>query len=304
MGKPKGYIVWEGESWFDGTPIACIVTLKTSNRKTGDMAQVWILASDIDPVEAIRTGRDRSICGSCIHRGTNGFEGRSCYVDAAKAPLSVWKAYKRGSYQRISSGAMMVGVQSVDHATKTIHPLWKPTYDTSNRAFLQNLTAAFSQVGKVRLGAYGDPAFVPAAILSCIVDGCKVRTGYTHQWRDPNAAEHRTLCMASCDTYDDVREARMFGWRCFYVGAEEIRQDAQQPSVSFKSMPCPASDEAGKKTTCDRCGLCSGTMSASGRDIGSSSAVPSVITILPHGAGKKHIATKIVALTIGVSSRL
>lgn len=302
MPKPKGYIVWEGESWWDGTPIVCIVTLKTSNRKTGQMAQVWILAADISPLDAIRTGRDNSICGSCIHRGIDGFASRSCYVDVAKAPSAVWSAYKRGVYPRISSGSVMVGVQSVDHATKTIHPLWKPTYDTSNRDYINNLTSAFSKVSKVRLGAYGDPAFVPVQILAAITDGCKVRTGYTHQWRDPKAAGHRTLCMASCDTYADVREARMFGWRCFYVGSEEIAQDAWQPSVSFKSMPCPASDEAGKKTTCERCGLCSGTMSASGRDIGASASVAAVITILPHGAGKKHIATKIVALTIGATN--
>jgi hypothetical protein len=271
MPKPKGYIVWEGESWFDGTPIVCIVTLKTSNRKTGDMAQVWILRADIDPVEAIRRGEDRSICGSCVHRGTDGFKDRSCYVDAAKAPLAVYQAAKRGVYPRI---------------------------------YAEDIQASLDAAGveRVRLGAYGDPAFVPFPVLSALVKGRKSRTGYTHQWRRPEAWAHRALCMASCDTYDDVREARMLGWRCFYVGSEEMRQDATQPDVPFRSMPCPASDEAGKKTTCDRCGLCSGALSAGGRDLSASSSVASVITILPHGNGKKSLAKKIVALTIGTTN--
>ena len=54
-----GFIAWQGKSWIDGSPIMAVVTLKTSNRKTGDMAQVWILRTDLDPVAAIKSGGDR-----------------------------------------------------------------------------------------------------------------------------------------------------------------------------------------------------------------------------------------------------
>lgn len=98
---PKGYIIDQGLSPIDGKPYVAILTLKTSNRKTGNMVQVWILREDVNPVEAIQTGDDVSICGSCPHRkqpdGT-----RSCYVNVGQAPLAVWKAYHRGLYLKAS----------------------------------------------------------------------------------------------------------------------------------------------------------------------------------------------------------
>ena len=39
----KGYVLHEGPSPFDGQPIVSIATLHSSNRKTGDMVQTWIL---------------------------------------------------------------------------------------------------------------------------------------------------------------------------------------------------------------------------------------------------------------------
>ena len=50
--KAKGFILYEGASMLDGAPIVVIATMKTSNRKTGDMVQTWILRSDVNPVEA------------------------------------------------------------------------------------------------------------------------------------------------------------------------------------------------------------------------------------------------------------
>ena len=61
-------VVWEGESPADGAPIAAIVTnlkLASENRKTGDMAQVYILRTDIRPVAAVGSGLDTSTCGNC-----------------------------------------------------------------------------------------------------------------------------------------------------------------------------------------------------------------------------------------------
>jgi hypothetical protein len=111
-------IFYEGPSVLDGKPIVAIATDGSVNKKTGDMIQTWILRSRIDPVRAIQSGGDSSICGNCPHRSG---EVRTCYVNVGQAPLSVYRAYKRGAYRQ---GPL---------------PTHKP----------------------VRLGAYGDPVAVP-----------------------------------------------------------------------------------------------------------------------------------------------
>lgn len=90
-------IFYEGPSVLDGKPIVGIATAKSKNRKTGNMVQTWILRSDIDPVQAMQQGEDASICGQCPHRTG---EVRTCYVNLGQAPLAVYRAYKRGSYDR------------------------------------------------------------------------------------------------------------------------------------------------------------------------------------------------------------
>ena len=96
MAKSNGYVVYNGPSMLDPkSNIVAIITMKTSNAKTGDMAQLWILDADTNPVEATKTGQDSSVCGSCPHRHYN---GGACYVNVGQAPNSVYKAYKRGSY--------------------------------------------------------------------------------------------------------------------------------------------------------------------------------------------------------------
>lgn len=116
-----GTIIYEGPSMLDGKPIVAIATPSTDNRKTGDMIQTWILRRNIDPVRALAIGADRSICGSCYHRGTAD-RPRTCYVNLGQAPLAVWRAYRAGSYA-------------------------KGRLEVEGRA--------------VRLGAYGDPVAVP-----------------------------------------------------------------------------------------------------------------------------------------------
>jgi hypothetical protein len=71
----------------------CIATFNSSNRKTGNMVQLWILPSLMKPSTAVKTGADRIVCGDCKHRNT------SCYVNVGQAPDAVWKTYKRGGYE-------------------------------------------------------------------------------------------------------------------------------------------------------------------------------------------------------------
>ena len=71
----KGIVFYRGPSQIDGKPIVAVATLKSNNRKTGDMIQTWILRSMMSPIRALATGGDRSICGDCFHRGDKD-EGR------------------------------------------------------------------------------------------------------------------------------------------------------------------------------------------------------------------------------------
>ncbi len=102
---PRGVILWEGNSPLDGSPIVCVATFKTSNRKTGNMVQTWILKSNVNPVAAIKDGSDQSICGGCYHRGCKDSSGkvirkRSCYFNVGQAPNPVYKGYLNGIYPK------------------------------------------------------------------------------------------------------------------------------------------------------------------------------------------------------------
>ena len=85
---------------LDGAPIVVIATTKSSNRKTGDMVQTWILRSDIKPTEASKAGADASICGDCKHRWSL---GGACYVNIGQGPGAIFRAYKRGNYPQAPS---------------------------------------------------------------------------------------------------------------------------------------------------------------------------------------------------------
>jgi hypothetical protein len=91
----RGFIMYQGSSMLDNAPIVVIATMSTSNVKTGQMVQTWILRADINPVEASQTGDDASICGNCVHRHYN--KG-ACYVNIGQAPNAVYKGFQRGIY--------------------------------------------------------------------------------------------------------------------------------------------------------------------------------------------------------------
>lgn len=235
-------IIYEGPSHLPGdgvTPIVAILTglnRRSDNAKTGDMLQTWILVKDVNPSDALKSGDDYSICGDCVHRPRDG--RRTCYVNVGQAPRSVWAAYQRGKYESVDpqeAGEIVSG-------------------------------------RKVRLGAYGDPAAVPASVWRSLIGDVKTFTGYTHQWRDsPDISD---LCMASCETREDVLDAWALGYRTFRVMQPD--QEAMEGE-----LVCPASEEMGKLTTCDRCGLCAGAMRHK----------PNVvrgIAIYVHGSSKKY----------------
>jgi len=138
-------ILYEGPSLLDGKPIVAIMVgdgkRKSINEKTGAMAQVYIIRSDIPPVQAAKSGEDVSICGACPHRHST---GGSCYVNVGQGPRAIYEAYKRGHYERNDAR-----------------------------------TAGFEQ--DIRIGAYGDPGAVPMKVWWDLIMFANSWTGYTHQ---------------------------------------------------------------------------------------------------------------------------
>lgn len=102
----------------------------------------------------------------------------------------------------------------------------------------------------IRVGSYGDPSAVPSFVWKELLKNNKKHTGYTHAWKD-NDPDLKEICMASVDTYKEMQEAKKLGWRTFRTRLETDKVDKSE-------YICPASKEAGHKTTCERCGGCSG----------------------------------------------
>lgn len=239
MRTPSGYILYDGPSVIDGAPITAIaITRNSTNRKTGAMVQTYIMRADGNPIAAARSGADSSVCGNCKHRPAN---GGACYVALFHGPMSVWRAYERGSYPTANQA-------SFDRMKATGQHM-PPVSDD---------IAALGAGRMVRLGTYGDPAAVPAWVWQALTRDAAGHTGYTHQWANPAVpAEQRkainALCMASADDEREAGQARAIGLRTF-----RIRPDTAAPLLA-REFVCPASEEAGKRKTCAECKACSGT---------------------------------------------
>ena len=224
MSKAIGYIAYEGPSELDGAPIVVIINKvhsASANDKTGDLVQTFIIRSDIAPVLALQTGYDVSICGDCEHRPINAKKTGTvpCYVNVGRSVRSVYEAYKRGRYDRIS-----------------LHEL------------------VLKLAGKqLRIGTYGDGAAAPVSIWQALITYTAGHVGYTHQWARTgfNHTAWSRLTMASADTAEQAKTAHALGYRTFRVS---IGIDKKNGEIS-----CPASAESGKKTTCSECMLCGGT---------------------------------------------
>jgi hypothetical protein len=237
MSNNQTFIVYEGPSLIDQSPIVVLVQIGSKNPKTGDMVQTYILCADADPVTANRTGQDRAICGDCVHRGKPNLSsdkgqalGRSCYVTLAHGPLGKFKAYKKGQYKYASGHADL---------------------------------ASLGKGRMVRLGTYGDPAAVPFNIWKKLLEQASGHTGYTHQWRKFKSAKSlklMSLVMASADSEADRIEAIARRFRTFRV------RSSDEPIMAGE-FQCPASKEAGKKKTCGDCMACDGGISRKGSPV-------------------------------------
>lgn len=88
----RGYVVYDGPSMIDGTPILGIITTNSTNEKTGNMSQLWILVRNTHPTVARETREDRGICGDCP-------VWEICYVITGFGPAAVHRAFNAGVYE-------------------------------------------------------------------------------------------------------------------------------------------------------------------------------------------------------------
>jgi hypothetical protein len=214
-----GAILWRGPSRIDGKPIVIIGVWDSSNRKTGNMLQTYIIRSDLSPTEASKYGEDESVCGDCAHRGiptldpdSRQAEERTCYVVLGQGPTVVFKQFMLGAYEDCTTPAKRrkVGAGKV-----------------------------------VRIGTYGDGAASPRYVWDDLLHDSLGHTGYTHQWR--NTPDMQDLCMASVESLEELEQAQSQGWRTFRV--------TKLGALSHKSeIPCPS-----PRVKCEDCKLCGGT---------------------------------------------
>ena len=184
-------VVWQGESPADGAPIAAIVTnlnRGSENRKTGDMAQVYILRTDIRPVAAVGSGLDTSTCGNCPLRPLVA-TGAKCYVN-----------------------------------TGWLGRLWA-SIPTLPRVSPERVGEFIGRTGlELREGAYGDPAMVPMNVRDALNVGRG--TSYSHQWaeswNDPRSSDYS---MASVQTVAEKNAANDAGYRTYRVTSGELEPD-------------------------------------------------------------------------------
>jgi hypothetical protein len=154
-----GALIYKGPSRIDGAPIIVVAVWDSSNRKTGNMLQTYILREDIDPRDANKYGEDYSICGTCDLKGDPTFDpdaklatGRKCYVVIGQGPVIVFKTYKNGGYP-----------------------------DYTNTADRRMIGAG----RMVRIGTYGDGAAAPDGVWDDLLFGAAGHTAYSHNGGDP-----------------------------------------------------------------------------------------------------------------------
>ena len=244
--KPAGYIIYEGPSELDGAPIAVIVTgIHSRSSNAKTGAMVQTFIIRTD-MHPVEAVRTGADVSICGQCG------------------------HRPSLAKLT-GEPPCYVDTGRSVAAVYRAYLRGSYVRASALEVALLLAALM----VRLGTYGDPLAVPLHIWRALIAYARGHTGYTHQWLDapPRA---RSLFMASVDSQQEQRQASLRGWRTFRVAVEPMRLPSE--------ISCPASAEAGKRTQCADCRLCSG-------------AHPTArsIVILDHAPGHKRRVISIAA---------
>ena len=171
--------------------------------------------------------KDGDVCLDCPYAMSNGSDLKGCYT------------HKVRQYSGMVSQLRSIGSK---------YESWDsiPKYDDKIGADV----VAMCNGRYVRFGTYGEPSLMPISLLRCISVVAKTWSGYTHQWDKPWAYAYRDFFMASTHDVEQTTMAETMGWRAFMDDSTHTKHDGM--------VNCPASSEAGYKSSCSKCALCSG----------------------------------------------
>ena len=196
----KSYIIHEDADVF------IVASSKSSNVKTGDMIQIWILDNTRHPVESRRDKHDAlNQCKGCVLASGNG-----CYVNAN--PLSaIYRKHKSDNpYPQLVAGSLEF------------------------RRFFSGK--------KVRFGAYGNPSMIPLPLTQSIANLASKWTGYFHDWHmmsPDDARAYGKYFMASCVS-TNYQDAQALGLRTFTTVASvpDDQQTGMECLADSHGMQC------------------------------------------------------------------
>ena len=129
---------------------------------------------------------------------------------------------------------------------KSISREFKNVKEIPSIHLLEKKIVEISNDKYIRFGTYGEPTLIPLNLVSNMVQASKSHTGYTHQWS--KKPDYSAFFMASTHSECQANMASKIGFRSFIASNETLEN----------AVVCPASSEAGFKSTCEKCGLCSG----------------------------------------------
>ena len=200
-----GYVLYKGPSAINGEQILAILTTKSSNTKTGNIAQITYIPvdgyGDKHPLKKIRTEVKKAVCGSCP------LLGGGCYV-TPMGTASIKRAYFAGNYKDISDD-------------------------------IQAIQALLSKY-IVRNGQDGDPLSIPFNLVNTISQFSMLHLSYSHIWKDnPEQAGNH---MASVENIKDAIQAQEMGFKTFRVRENEdsplTENEVLCPYENDKSKQC------------------------------------------------------------------
>lgn len=228
----------------------------SQNSKLGASLQIVTYHFSIDQVKEGDFTKDSANCQSCPYSfNMNGGKTGGCYTHKGlqlmglKSKLrSLSKKYEKGLINKFSDSNFHKFIKSINKTMKIVDSNILNGIESINE-----INEIFSKVSRsnkiplVRFGAYGEPTKLPLSVVKTLKAISKNTTGYTHQWHKPENEKYMNYFMASADNGFEVQIAQNLGWKTFFVGG-----------VDDNGINCPASKEAGNKTTCVKCGLCGG----------------------------------------------
>lgn len=224
--------------WLEDNNVFVIRKGKTSNKKISDgsdLVQTYTFSKDQWLLATTSKGfgmkkffaLDTSNCMDCPYSGNQGEGG--CYT------------HKFNQYVGFLS--MLRSIKASD-----LTPL-------DAEKFLD--AVAMSKNTYVRFGTYGEPSLLNYSLVKAMAYASKSWTGYTHQWKKVWALPYNKFFMASTHNKEETYKAKLKNYRSFIAST----------TGTEKAVTCPASAEAGFKSNCASCGLCSGELGKGNKDI-------------------------------------